>query len=177
MPREARFGVFEMGMNHEGELAALTRLVRPHVAIVTTIAPAHREFFASDAEIADAKGEIFEGLEPGGTAIIPYDSPHRDRLIAAARPHAARIVTFGLGEGADVRATYVVRGPKGGSLVTAQLGRRAAQLHHLASPASIGWPTRWPCWPRSRRWAATSPLAGLALGRAGRAQGPRASGT
>ncbi|MFL6861861.1 MAG: UDP-N-acetylmuramoyl-tripeptide--D-alanyl-D-alanine ligase, partial [Allosphingosinicella sp.] len=67
MPRETRFGVFEMGMNHAGELAALTRLVRPHVAIVTAIAPAHREYFASEADIADAKAEIFEGLEPGGT--------------------------------------------------------------------------------------------------------------
>ena len=75
MPRDARFGVFEMGMNHAGELAALTRLVRPHVAIVTTIAPAHSEFFASDEAIADAKGEIFQGLEPGGTAIIPYRQP------------------------------------------------------------------------------------------------------
>jgi UDP-N-acetylmuramoyl-tripeptide--D-alanyl-D-alanine ligase len=121
MPRAAKYGVFEMGMNHAGELAALTRLVRPHVAIVTTIAPAHREFFASDAEIATAKGEIFQGLEEGGAAIVPFDSPHRDRLIAAARPHAGRIVTFGLGEGADVRATYVVRGPRGGSMVTAQL--------------------------------------------------------
>ncbi len=121
MPRGAKYGVFEMGMNHAGELAALTRLVRPHVAIVTTIAPAHREFFASDAAIADAKGEIFQGLEDGGIAIIPYDSPHRDRLIAAARPHAARILTFGLGEGADAHAAYVVRGPRGGSMVTAQL--------------------------------------------------------
>ncbi len=121
MPRGAKYGVFEMGMNHEGELAALTRIVRPNVAIVTTIAPAHREYFASDAAIADAKGEIFQGLEDDGTAIVPFDSPHRDRLIAAARPHAARILTFGLGEGADARATYMVRGPRGGSMVTAQL--------------------------------------------------------
>jgi UDP-N-acetylmuramoyl-tripeptide--D-alanyl-D-alanine ligase len=121
MPRDARFGVFEMGMNHPGELAALTALVRPHVAIVTAIAPAHREYFPSEEAIADAKGEIFAGLEPDGTAIIPHDSPHRDRLIAAARPHAARIVTFGLGEGADVRAAYVVPAPGGGSLVTATL--------------------------------------------------------
>jgi UDP-N-acetylmuramoyl-tripeptide--D-alanyl-D-alanine ligase len=122
MPREARFGIFEMGMNHAGELAALTRLVRPDVAIVTAIAPAHREFFAGEEEIADAKSEIFQGLEPGGTAIVPYDSPHRDRLAAAARPHAGEVVTFGLGEGADVRASYVVRGPRGGSMVTASLG-------------------------------------------------------
>ena len=92
MPRETRFGVFEMGMNHAGELAALTRLVRPHVAIVTAIAPAHREFFASEEEIADAKGEIFQGLEEGGTALVPFDSPHRDRLVAAARPYAATIL-------------------------------------------------------------------------------------
>jgi UDP-N-acetylmuramoyl-tripeptide--D-alanyl-D-alanine ligase len=121
MPRDTRFGVFEMGMNHAGELAQLTRLVRPHVAIVTAIAPAHREFFNSDEEIAEAKGEIFQGLEPGGTALVPFDSPHRDRLLAAARPHAAQVLTFGLGQGADIRARDVVAAPSGGSLVTAIL--------------------------------------------------------
>ncbi len=120
MPREARYGVFEMGMNHAGELAALTRLVRPHVAIVTAIASAHREFFDSDEAIADAKGEIFEGLEPGGTAIVPFDSPHRNRLLAAARPHAAKVLTFGLGDGADVRARESIATP-GGTLVSAAL--------------------------------------------------------
>jgi UDP-N-acetylmuramoyl-tripeptide--D-alanyl-D-alanine ligase len=104
MPADSRFGVFEMGMNHPGELSALTRLVRPHVAIVTWVASAHREFFETEADIADAKGEIFAGLEPGGTAIVPYDSEHRDRLLGHARPHAAQILTFGEGEGADVRA-------------------------------------------------------------------------
>ncbi|MGQ0559429.1 MAG: UDP-N-acetylmuramoyl-tripeptide--D-alanyl-D-alanine ligase [Sphingosinicella sp.] len=121
MPRDSRYGVFELGMNHAGELAVLTRLVRPHVAIVTAIASAHREFFASEEEIADAKAEIFEGLEPGGTAILPFDSPHRDRLIAAARPHAARILTFGFGEGADVRAQYSAREASGGTMVSARL--------------------------------------------------------
>ena len=122
MPRDAKFGVFEMGMSHAGELLALTHMVRPHIALVTTIAPAHTEFFASEEAIADAKGEIFQGLEPGGTAIVPFDSPHRDRLIAAAEPHAARIVTFGLGEGADVRAVEIVPGQAGGTYVTAQIG-------------------------------------------------------
>ncbi|HEX8579737.1 MAG TPA: UDP-N-acetylmuramoyl-tripeptide--D-alanyl-D-alanine ligase [Allosphingosinicella sp.] len=121
MPRETRFGVFEMGMNHAGELAELTRLVRPHVAIVTAIAPAHRAFFNSDEEIADAKGEIFQGLEEGGTALVPFDSPHRDRLLSAARPYAAHVLTFGLGQGADIRARDVVGAPSGGSLVTALL--------------------------------------------------------
>lgn len=124
MPRGARFGVFEMGMNHEGELAQLTRLVRPHVAMVTTIAPAHMGFFASEEAIADAKGEIFEGLESGGTAIVPFDSPHRDRLIAAATPRAARVVTFGTGDGADYRAVETMRTRTGGTFVTARFGPR-----------------------------------------------------
>jgi len=104
MPADSRFGVFEMGMNHAGELAQLTRLVRPHVAIVTWVASAHREFFDSEEAIADAKGEIFQGLEPGGVALVPHDSVHRDRLLGHARPSAAQVVTFGEGEGADVRA-------------------------------------------------------------------------
>ncbi len=134
MPREAKFGVFEMGMNHAGELLALTHMVRPHIALVTTIAPAHTEFFASEEAIADAKGEIFQGLEPGGIAIVPFDSPHRDRLIAAAEPHAAKIVTFGLGEGADVRAIEVVRGQPGGTYVTAQIGPERTLGFTLSQP-------------------------------------------
>lgn len=121
MPQEARFGIFEMGMNHPGELAALTQLVRPQVAVVTAIASAHRQFFASEEAIADAKGEIFQGLEPDGTAIIPFDSPHRDRLIEAAEPYADRIWTFGTGEGADIRARDVVRAQGVGSLISAVL--------------------------------------------------------
>ena len=124
MPAASRFGVFEMGMNHTGELAALTRLVRPHVAIVTWVASAHREFFASEEGIADAKGEIFQGLEPGGTAIVPFDNIHRDRLLAAARPYASRIVTFGMGGGADVRATDHVLHPDCTTATADVLGRR-----------------------------------------------------
>ncbi len=108
MPVDSDYAVFEMGMNHAGEIGALTQLVRPHVALVTAVAAVHLEFFASVEGIADAKGEIFEGLEPGGTAIIPFDSPYRDRLIAAAKPYAAHILTFGSGAGADVRARDVI---------------------------------------------------------------------
>jgi len=121
MPADSAFGVFEMGMNHAGELAALTRFVRPHVAVVTAIAPAHQEFFSSVEAIADAKGEIFQGLEPGGTAIVPFDSPYRDRLTAAARPYAGTVLTFGLDDGADVRAVETVPASGGGTLVTARL--------------------------------------------------------
>ena len=124
MPRDARFAVFEMGMNHAGELAELTQLVRPHIAMVTAIAPAHTAFFRDESAIADAKGEIFAGLEPGGVAVIPYDSPHRDRLIGHATPHAAKIVTFGLDKGADVRAIETMRVPTGGTYMTAKFGDR-----------------------------------------------------
>jgi UDP-N-acetylmuramoyl-tripeptide--D-alanyl-D-alanine ligase len=136
MPREARFGVFEMGMNHEGELSQLTRLVRPNVAIVTAIASAHRAFFESEEAIADAKGEIFQGLEEGGIALVPHDSPYRNRLAAAARPYASKVLSFGLGEGADIRARDVV--PSGsGSLVTATLP--GAELTFTISQPGEHW--------------------------------------
>jgi UDP-N-acetylmuramoyl-tripeptide--D-alanyl-D-alanine ligase len=124
MSARTRFGVFEMGMNHVGELSALTRLVRPHVALVTTIAPAHIGFFAGEEQIADAKGEIFEGLEPDGVAIIPADSPHYARLRAKAELHAARVIGFGVARDAQVRLLDAVAAPGGGTLVTAELGGR-----------------------------------------------------
>lgn len=120
MPRETQFGVFEMGMNHAGEIRELTALVRPHVALITAIAPSHIEHLGSMEAIADAKAEIFEGLEPEGTAIIPNDTPYRDRILRAARRRAEQIVTFGSGD-ADVAATHAVRAENGGSLVTARL--------------------------------------------------------
>ena len=123
MPRDAEFAVLEMGMNNAGEIAALTRQVRPHVAIVTAIAPAHIETLGSEEAIADAKAEIFEGLESDGVAIIPNDSAHRDRLVKAARRHADRIVTFGRGD-ADVHAVHAVTAHGGGSLISAALLER-----------------------------------------------------
>lgn len=121
MPENTRFGVFEMGMNHAGEIAALTRLVRPHIAVITTIAPAHIEMLGSIEGIARAKAEIFDGLEPGGTAVIPYDSPQCGILLDAAKRHGAHVLTFGLGKGADVRALERVPANGGGTLVSVQL--------------------------------------------------------
>lgn len=137
MPVGTDYGVFEMGMNHPGELAHLTTLVRPHVAIVTTIAAAHAEFFPDEAAIADAKGEIFRGLEPGGVAIVPFDSPHRARLIEAARPYAAKIVTFGLDDGADVTVLESIRAASGGTFVTARIGDR--ELSYTISQPGQHW--------------------------------------
>ncbi len=121
MPEESRFGVFEMGMNHSGELAELTQLVRPHIAIVTWVASAHREFFATETDIAMAKAEIFAGLPKGGTAIIPHDNPHADLLARAAADAGAKVVRFGLNDGADVHAEKVALHPDC-SCVTARIG-------------------------------------------------------
>lgn len=85
MPRSAQFGVFEIGMNHAGEITPLTKIVRPHIAIITTVGPVHIEYFSSEEAIADAKAEIFDGIEPGGIAILNRDNRHFDRLAAAAR--------------------------------------------------------------------------------------------
>jgi UDP-N-acetylmuramoyl-tripeptide--D-alanyl-D-alanine ligase len=95
-PREAQFGIFEIGMNHFGEIRALAGFVKPHVALVTTIAPAHLEFFGSCEAIADAKSEIFESVVPGGAAVIPADSPYAERLQARAKQaNVSRILSFG----------------------------------------------------------------------------------
>ena len=121
MPRDAAFAVLELGMNNAGEIAALAKLVRPHVALVTAIASAHIENLGSIEAIADAKSEIFSGLEPDGIAIIPEDSRQRDRLVRAARGQAERVVTFGLSHEADVTALHAVRSEGGGYLITARL--------------------------------------------------------
>jgi UDP-N-acetylmuramoyl-tripeptide--D-alanyl-D-alanine ligase len=104
MPPDVSYGVFELGMNHPGEIAALTRLVRPHVAVITTVEPAHLGFFPSVEAIADAKAEIFLGLEPGGVAILNRDNLYYPRLASAAkRAGAAEVVGFGAHPSARVR--------------------------------------------------------------------------
>jgi UDP-N-acetylmuramoyl-tripeptide--D-alanyl-D-alanine ligase len=103
-PATARYAVFEMGMNHEGEIEPLSRLVRPHVAIITTIAPVHLEFLGSLAKIADAKAEIFFGVEPDGAAVINRDIAQFAHLRRRAREAGvARIVSFGEHAEADAR--------------------------------------------------------------------------
>ena len=123
MPRDTEFAVLEMGMNNAGEIAALVRQVRPHIALITAIAPAHIENLGSEEAIADAKAEVFEALEADSVAIVPNDTPHRDRLVKAARRHADRIITFGSGD-ADVHAVHAVSAESGGSLISAALLER-----------------------------------------------------
>jgi len=107
-PQSAAYGVFEIGMNHAGEITPLTRLVRPHIAIVTTVEPVHLAYFGSVEAIADAKAEIFLGVEPGGAAVINRDNAHYARLRAAAEAAGvSRIVSFGEHAEADARADRV----------------------------------------------------------------------
>lgn len=107
-PRDAQFGVFEIGMNHAGEITPLVRMVRPHLSIVTTVSAAHLEFFASVSDIARAKAEILLGLEPGGTALFNADHDYLHILIGAARAaEVARVVTYGEDENADWQITGI----------------------------------------------------------------------
>ncbi len=107
MPAETHYGVFEIGMNHAGEIAPLTRLVAPDVAIITTVEAVHLAHFASVEEIADAKAEILLGLPSGGTAILNRDNRHFDRLSCRAEERAIRIVAFGAHADADVRVEAI----------------------------------------------------------------------
>ncbi len=95
MPADTAFGVFEIGMNHAGEITPLSQMVRPHVAIITNVLPVHLGHFASVEEIAEAKAEIFAGLEPDGTAILLRDNPHFAAVQQAARSKGATVRTFG----------------------------------------------------------------------------------
>lgn len=126
MPESARFAVFEMGMNHAGEIAPLSRLVRPEVAVITGVEPAHLAHFASEAAIADAKAEIFEGLADGGTAVINGDNRHARRLAEHARTRAARVLLAGTGEGCDIRLTRLET-TEGGQRIEAMVAGKAVE--------------------------------------------------
>ncbi len=116
MSAEAQYGVFEIGMNHAGEIRPLTRMVRPHVAIITAVAAVHIEHFDSEEGIAEAKAEILEGLEPDGTAVLNRDNQWFDLLAERAAEQGARIVTFGEHPAADVRLEHVSLGADGSSV-------------------------------------------------------------
>ena len=103
-PASARYVVLEMGMNHPGEIEPLSRLARPHVALITAIAPVHLEFFGTLAKIADAKAEIFLGVENGGAAVLNRDNSQFAHLLRRAKDAGiARVVSFGQHPKADAR--------------------------------------------------------------------------
>lgn len=137
MPEATRFGVFEMGMNHAGEIAALTRMVRPHVAVVTWVAGAHVEHFAEgEPGIARAKAEIFEGVEPGGTAVWPYDNAHAAILSEAVKAAGLNSLSFGWSAEADVHVLSADVGADGTDLVAEVAGE---EVHCRIGMAGRHW--------------------------------------
>ena len=146
MPANARYGVFEMGMNDAGEIAPLTRMARPHAALVTMIAPVHIEHLGSIEAIADAKAEIFLGLEPGGTAVLNRDAPQFERLSKAATSRGARVLSFGRGADRDARLLEVgvteggsrVKARVLGSELTFELGAPGTHMAENALGALLG---------------------------------------
>ena len=145
MPEDSRFGVFEMGMNHPGEIEPLSRLARPHAALVTTVEAVHGAFFASTDEIADAKAEIFAGMEAGGAAVLNRDNPYFGRLKAAAEARGIKnVLGFGVARGIGGAARRVgYRSPS--SLIWWPMWRAAGCPTASVSRAVIGQSTAWAC--------------------------------
>ena len=140
MPPATARAVFELGMNHAGEIAQLSRQVRPHVAVVTTVGAVHTEAFEDgEAGVARAKAEIFEGLEPGGTAVLNADDAWFDLLAAAARAKGAQVLSFGRAEGCDAQLTdFQSPSPPGlGAFVTARV--RGRMLRFPIAQAGAHW--------------------------------------
>ena len=158
------FAVIEIGMNHAGEISPLTRMARPHIAVITNVLPVHVGNFVDGEEgVAKAKAEIFEGIEPGDLAVLPRDSRHLALLTAAAKARGARIMTFGAGT-ADVRAEKIDLGDTGSEIVASIAGRTLRyrlgtvgahiavnSLAVVAALDALGLPLE----------AATRPLAGI----------------
>lgn len=126
MPRDAAFGVLEIGMNHAGEIEPLSRLARPHVAVISTVAAVHLEFFDSVQGIADAKAEIFAGLGADGIAVLNRDNAYFDHLcMRAEEAGVGSILSFGARADADFRLTAHEPSASGGSHVTVSFGDAA----------------------------------------------------
>ncbi|HEU0070541.1 MAG TPA: UDP-N-acetylmuramoylalanyl-D-glutamyl-2,6-diaminopimelate--D-alanyl-D-alanine ligase [Alphaproteobacteria bacterium] len=124
LPQDARFGVFELGMNHAGELTPLSQMVRPHVAIITTIEAVHLEFFASVHDIATAKAEIFTGLVPGGIAVLNQDNDYFAYLAREAVAKGATVVAFGSAKGAWAQLLSYEPSAEGGRIAAEIGGKR-----------------------------------------------------
>jgi UDP-N-acetylmuramoyl-tripeptide--D-alanyl-D-alanine ligase len=124
LPQATSYAVFEIGMNHAGEILPLSKMVRPHVAVITTVEPVHLGHFASLGDIAEAKAEILQGLVPGGTAVLPRDNTHFPLLRDRATAIGARILTFGFHDEADFRCLQADLGPRGSSVIVGHGSQR-----------------------------------------------------
>jgi UDP-N-acetylmuramoyl-tripeptide--D-alanyl-D-alanine ligase len=132
-PASSKYAVFEIGMNHAGEITPLTKLVRPHIAIVTGIEPVHLEFFGSLEKIADAKAEIFSGIEAGGAAVLNRDNAQFARLASAAKAVGVqRVVSFGEDSSAEARLLRVSLQPDSSTVEASILGQQVT--YKLGTP-------------------------------------------
>ncbi|GAA0774203.1 UDP-N-acetylmuramoylalanyl-D-glutamyl-2,6-diaminopimelate--D-alanyl-D-alanine ligase [Roseibium denhamense] len=144
MPQDTEFGVFEIGMNHAGEISPLVKMVRPHVAIITTVQAVHLEFFESVEKIAQAKAEIFDGLEPDGIAILNRDNRQYDLLrFLATTAGVSHVQTFGETSACDSFLENVASYPAGSSVDASILGREitykigAPGKHHVKNSLAV----------------------------------------
>jgi UDP-N-acetylmuramoyl-tripeptide--D-alanyl-D-alanine ligase len=134
MPRSSAFGVFEIGMNHAGEIAPLVAMVRPHVAMITTIAPVHLEHLGSIEAIAAAKAEIFAGVEPGGTIVLNRDAPQFEWLERRAKIDHVDVQSFGGDAKAEARLLHFAPDGEGGAI--------RASIHGEEFSFKVGAPGR-----------------------------------
>ena len=136
LPRNAIFGVFELGMNHPGEIEPLSRMVRPDVAIITNVEPVHLEFFANETGIADEKASILNGLAPNGGAILNRDNHHFKRLKKHAEALGVKITTFGTIDETDFRLIDSQDDMEG---VAVHAAVRGAEIHYRISSPGRHW--------------------------------------
>jgi UDP-N-acetylmuramoyl-tripeptide--D-alanyl-D-alanine ligase len=141
MPSDTDFGVLELGMNHAGEIGPLSTMTAPHGVIITRIAPAHTEFFDSIEAVADAKAEIFDGVQPGGFAVLNADDPMFGRLARQARQAGIeRVIRFGERLGSDVLLTKL----------------KLSEASSRIDADVLGKPLRWTLQAPGAHWAANS---------------------
>jgi len=138
MPEASKYGVFEIGMNHRGEILPLAELVRPQIALVTTIAPAHIAHLGSIEAIADEKGDVYRGLTPGGVALVPNEAQASERLIAAAQEHGARVVRFGRSSECEARLLSFEQDEHG---ATAEADILGVRLRYRIGAPGAHWAT------------------------------------
>ena len=125
LPRGAQYGVFEIGMNHPGEIEPLARQVEAHVGVVTNVGPVHIGHMGSEEAVADEKGCLFAGMAEGAVAVLNRDSHHYERLVGKARHFGvSRIVGFGRSEAADARLVSCNLQDSGSEVAALLHGRR-----------------------------------------------------
>jgi len=155
MPRETDYAVFEIGMNHAGEIAPLAKLARPHLALITRIATVHMEHFKSVEEIAAAKAEIFSGLEKAGIAVLPHDDEFYDFLKRKAGGH--KVISFGRNTEADCRLLSEKATPLGAEFIADLEGNKrqfviAVQGAHMADNALAVLAAAWALLEKKADW-------------------------